>query len=57
MDSVLTRLQRLVVKDDGQDLVEYGLLAALIAVVVIAGVTSVGQTVYTVFWQAIGNAV
>ncbi|HXG88824.1 MAG TPA: Flp family type IVb pilin [Vicinamibacterales bacterium] len=54
---MLTRLQRLVVKDDGQDLVEYGLLAALIAVVVIAGVTSVGQTVYTVFWQAIGNAV
>jgi pilus assembly protein Flp/PilA len=57
MDSVLARLGRLVVKDDGQDLVEYGLLVALIAVVAIAGVTVMGRNMYTVFWQVIGNAV
>lgn len=57
MGFVLARLERLVVDDDGQDLLEYGLLAVLIAVVVMTGVTAVGQTIVSVFWQAIGNAV
>jgi pilus assembly protein Flp/PilA len=57
MDSVLARLGRLVVKDDGQDLVEYGLLVALIALVAMVGVTALGQSLYSVFWQVIGNAV
>jgi Flp pilus assembly pilin Flp len=57
MDSVLARLGRLVVNDDGQDLLEYGLLAVLIAVVVLAGLTTVGQTIYAVFWQAIAHVV
>lgn len=39
--------------DDGQDLLEYGLLAALIAVVAIGAVSAVGQTIYTVFWKTI----
>ncbi len=56
MAQMLTAIGRLVVRDDGQDLLEYGLLAALIAVVVMAGITSLGQTVYTVFWQAIAQA-
>ena len=57
MGVVLARLERLVVDDDGQDLLEYGLLAVLIAVVVMTGVTAVGHTIVSVFWQAIGNAV
>ena len=39
--------------DDGQDLLEYGLLAALIAIVAIGAVSSVGQTIYNVFWKTI----
>ena len=42
--------------DDGQDLLEYGLLAALIAIVALGAVSTVGQTVYTVFWQTIANS-
>ncbi|HEY7057462.1 MAG TPA: Flp family type IVb pilin [Vicinamibacterales bacterium] len=40
--------------EDGQDLLEYGLLAALIAIVALGAVTTVGQTIYTLFWQTIG---
>ncbi|MBW8866852.1 MAG: Flp family type IVb pilin [Acidobacteria bacterium] len=44
-------------RTDGQDLLEYGLLAALIALVAMAGISSVGQTIYTLFWRDIGNAI
>ena len=40
--------------EDGQDLLEYGLLAALIAMIAIGAVTTVGNTIHTVFWQVIG---
>jgi Flp pilus assembly pilin Flp len=49
---VNTRLRR---SDDGQDLLEYGLLMALIAVFAIGAVQTVGNTINTVFWQAIAN--
>ena len=39
--------------EEGQDLLEYGLLAALIAIVAIGAVSSVGQAIYTVFWSGI----
>jgi Flp pilus assembly pilin Flp len=55
MDRVLPVIGRLVRSDDGQDLLEYGLLAVLIAVVVMVGVTALGQTIHSVFWQAIQN--
>jgi len=42
--------------EDGQDLLEYGLLAALIAVVAIGAVATVGQTIFTVFWKTIQTA-
>jgi Flp pilus assembly pilin Flp len=42
--------------DEGQDLLEYGLLAALIALVAFSAVAAVGQTIYSVFWQTIGTA-
>jgi len=55
MQRVLMLVGRLVVKDDGQDLLEYGLLAVLIAVVVVAAVTTVGININTTFWQSIAN--
>ena len=57
MSRVSMTLTRLAAGDSGQDLLEYGLLAALIAVVAIAGVTVFGSTVYENFWKNIGTAV
>jgi Flp pilus assembly pilin Flp len=42
--------------EDGQDLLEYGLLAALIAVTALGAVSTLGQTIYNVLWSVIGNA-
>jgi Flp pilus assembly pilin Flp len=56
MAHVLTAIARLARRTDGQDLIEYGLLAALIAIVAMAGVTTLGGTIYNVFWRAIGQA-
>ena len=46
--------------DDAQDLIEYALLAGLIAIIAIVGVTQVGTAVNGVLWQAVttglGNA-
>jgi pilus assembly protein Flp/PilA len=42
--------------EDGQDLLEYGLLAALIAIIALGAVTAVGNTISTVFWNAIAAA-
>jgi len=53
---VVWSLKRLIRRRDGQDLLEYGLLAALIAIVALAAVTTVGNTINTVFWQAIAQA-
>ena len=55
MERVLAAVKRLVRRDDGQDLLEYGLLAVLIAVVLIAGMTSIGNTIMTVFWTPIAQ--
>jgi len=42
--------------DEGQDLLEYGLLAALIALVAYSAVSTVGQTIYNMFWNNIASA-
>lgn len=57
MKRVLVAIGRLARRTDGQDLLEYGLLAALIAVVAMAAVSNVGQAIYTLFWRNIGNAI
>jgi Flp pilus assembly pilin Flp len=57
MTKLMMVIDRLALRDDGQDLLEYGLLMALIAMVAIVGVTSVGQTIQTVFWNGIGQAI
>jgi Flp pilus assembly pilin Flp len=41
--------------DDGQDLLEYGLLAALIAIFAMGAVAVVGTKIYDVFWVNIAQ--
>ena len=41
--------------EEGQDLLEYGLLMALIAIIAMGAVASLGQTITSVFWTAIAN--
>lgn len=42
--------------EEGQDLLEYGLLAALIAVFALGAVAGLGATIMNVFWSAIAAA-
>jgi Flp pilus assembly pilin Flp len=53
---MLANVQGFFATDEGQDLVEYAMLAGLIALVAFAAVTQVGNTINTVFWQAIAKA-
>jgi pilus assembly protein Flp/PilA len=46
---LLTTLRSFGRRDDGQDLLEYALLVALIAIVAVAGVTLAGTTVLGIF--------
>ena len=55
MQAVVAVIYRFVVRKDGQDLTEYGLLAALIAVAALAAVTTLGDTIRTVLWTPIAN--
>jgi len=55
MQQMLVAVGRLVTREDGQDLLEYGLLAVLIAIFALGAVASLGQTVYTVFWSNIAQ--
>jgi Flp pilus assembly pilin Flp len=57
MKRLMVAIGQLARRTDGQDLLEYGLLAALIAIVAMAGISSVGQTIFTLFWIDIGNAI
>jgi pilus assembly protein Flp/PilA len=53
--AVMRTIENVRRSEDGQDLLEYGLLTALIAIVALGAVTTVGTTVSTVFWQAIAS--
>jgi pilus assembly protein Flp/PilA len=53
---VFTKIAHARRSEEGQDLLEYGLLAALIAIIAIGAVTTVGNTITTVFWTTIGVA-
>jgi len=55
MQYVLTAVGRLVKQDDGQDLLEYGLLAVLIAIVALGAVMTLGQTINNIFWNNIAQ--
>jgi len=56
MQNALTVIRRFRSRDDGQDLLEYGMLAALIAIVALGAVQTVGTTIQNVFWSAIAAA-
>ncbi|MGP8252156.1 MAG: Flp family type IVb pilin [Terracidiphilus sp.] len=46
---MLVKAQSLINREEGQDLVEYALLVALIALVAVAGINQVASAVNTVF--------
>lgn len=59
MDRLVTYVKSFVRHDDGQDLLEYALLVALIALVAVGAVTAAGGSVDTIFTNiagAIGGA-
>ena len=47
--NLITRLQSLARNDEGQDLLEYALLVALIALVAVGAITLAGTNVNTIF--------
>jgi Flp pilus assembly pilin Flp len=49
----LAPMRRFRCSEEGQDLLEYGLLASLIALVAFGAVASVGNTINSVFWTMI----
>ena len=51
----MNRLRGLVRNEEGQDLLEYALLVALIVLVAVGAVSAVGSAIYTVFWQSIAT--
>ncbi len=55
MQALWSVLSRVMHWHDGQDLVEYALLMALIAIVAISGVTLLGNAIQQTFWSAIAN--
>jgi Flp pilus assembly pilin Flp len=55
MRCVLVAVDRLVRQEEGQDLLEYGLLMVLIAILAMGAVTALGQTVTNVFWNNIAQ--
>ena len=57
MHVFIAKVIRFVTETEGQDLVEYGLLAALIAVVAISGVSFLGNTVVLVLWEPLASAI
>jgi Flp pilus assembly pilin Flp len=50
-------LHRWLQLDEGQDLLEYALLASLIAIAALGAVTVLGDHLNRVFWQAIGPSI
>jgi len=43
-------------RDDGQDVLEYALLASLIAILAIGAMSTIGNTIKNVYWDAIAAA-
>lgn len=59
MNRLMTYVKSFVRENEGQDLLEYALLIALIALVAVGAITAAGGSVNTIFTSiaaAIGNA-
>ena len=52
-----TTIAWLVADETGQDLIEYAMLAGLIAIVAMVSVKALGDTIYNTFWMQIGQAI
>jgi Flp pilus assembly pilin Flp len=55
MANLFSAVVRFARDENAQDLLEYGFLAVLIAIIVMAGVTALGVTINSVFWQSIAS--
>lgn len=55
MDKLLQHIKSFWIDEEGVTAIEYGLIAALIAVVIIVSVTAVGQNLAAVFNKIAGN--
>ena len=49
MNFMLTKVRSLIRRDEGQDLLEYALLVALIALVAVGAITLAGENVDAIF--------
>ena len=56
MDGFVEFVNEQLRSEEGQDLLEYAMLVALIAVVAAGAVTTLGNTINTVLWQVIAAA-
>jgi Flp pilus assembly pilin Flp len=54
MHQMIIAVRRFARVEDGQDLLEYGLLVVLIALVAMGAVGAVGTSIYDMFWAKIG---
>jgi Flp pilus assembly pilin Flp len=54
--AMLRKIAQLRRSEHGQDLLEYAMLAGLIAIFALGAVSSVGHSIHTVFWQTIASA-
>jgi Flp pilus assembly pilin Flp len=55
MARVIAAVQYLVQREDGQDLVEYSLLVALVVLVAMVSLAPVANTITNVFWVPIAQ--
>ena len=56
MTTLLNVLRSFLRQDNGQDLLEYAMLIALISIFAMGAVSTVGDTINGVFWEAISAA-
>jgi Flp pilus assembly pilin Flp len=52
---IAVRLRALIAREDGQDLIEYGLLAALVALACVVALGTVGETLNALWWEPISG--
>jgi Flp pilus assembly pilin Flp len=57
MERLLVAVGQLIRKDDGQDLLEYAMLASLIAIGAIVAVTATSAAINTILWQPIAASI
>jgi Flp pilus assembly pilin Flp len=55
MQRLVAIVRGLAAADEGQDLLEYGLLTVLIAIFCVTAVITLGNTINSVMWQTIAN--